>query len=451
MSESSTHFVDPNILVPHPHNPLLYGENEDISDLVELIGQSGWVKPLLVTPQNRIISGHRRSRAALQLGLKSVPVEVREFADELAELEALLLENAARLKTTEQKVREALAWKDIETQKAKKRMSEGGQKAAPGRLAVNKGVANLPHLSKTGKTRDAIAHRVGLGGRSYEKAAKVVELIDKETAVGNLSHAQVLRSVLNEKSIDAAYQLLKKPPEERAGIVSLMASGRAENISQALKVVKEHSHRGETLKGNDTTRLFSAGDIVEIRDICEEIPLRTENYRQYVGLQGQVEAVWHREALISVNLENGLSKIRFYPEELNLIRKAPPPLPYRVGDLIVVDVDRAEAATSAERKWNGFWGVVVSIGELGSLSVNVGKVELQLFPRDIKPIDAPSQELKNLAERVLRLRTFELDELEEKMLDFLQQHLGFTPRQMLYLDTCERTIFTQAPPAQLKL
>jgi ParB family chromosome partitioning protein len=44
-------------------------------------------------------------------------VEVREFENELAELEALLLENASRFKTTEQKVREALMWRSLESQK----------------------------------------------------------------------------------------------------------------------------------------------------------------------------------------------------------------------------------------------------------------------------------------------------------------------------------------------
>jgi ParB family chromosome partitioning protein len=66
--------------------------------------QSEWVKPIVVNPRNVIISGHRRWKAALELGLETVLVEVREFPDEMAELKALLLENANRFKTTEQKL-----------------------------------------------------------------------------------------------------------------------------------------------------------------------------------------------------------------------------------------------------------------------------------------------------------------------------------------------------------
>jgi ParB family chromosome partitioning protein len=87
------HQLDPRLLKPHPRNASLYGEDESFSDLVELIGNSNWLKPLVITPDFIIISGHRRWKAALGLGWLSIPVIVREFKDALAELEALLLEN----------------------------------------------------------------------------------------------------------------------------------------------------------------------------------------------------------------------------------------------------------------------------------------------------------------------------------------------------------------------
>lgn len=106
-------------LHPHPLNASIYGSDEDYLELAELILRSGWVKPSAITKNNVIISGHRRYQAAIKLGWETVPVEVREFENELAELEALLLENASRFKTTEQKVREALMWRSLEESKAK--------------------------------------------------------------------------------------------------------------------------------------------------------------------------------------------------------------------------------------------------------------------------------------------------------------------------------------------
>jgi hypothetical protein len=83
--------IDPQRLQPHPENNRIYGEHEDVSVLVELIQQSGWIKPIVVSQHRRIISGHRRWKAALELRWKEVPIFVQEFSNEVAELEALLL------------------------------------------------------------------------------------------------------------------------------------------------------------------------------------------------------------------------------------------------------------------------------------------------------------------------------------------------------------------------
>lgn len=204
--------IDPRKLKPHPRNNLIYGKEEDASELVKLIKYSNQIRPLIVTKEGIIVSGHRRWQAALQLGLTTVPIEVREFENELAELHTLLLENANREKNREQKVREGKAWLEVEKDAARKRMSNGGKKSAPGR-PINKeekGVENFPHLclsSTSGKTRDRLARKVGLGsGRTYSKALKVVEFIDEQENSGKPEIAEEIRQTLNFKSVDAAFK-----------------------------------------------------------------------------------------------------------------------------------------------------------------------------------------------------------------------------------------------------
>ncbi|HBL14346.1 MAG TPA: hypothetical protein DD379_23755 [Cyanobacteria bacterium UBA11162] len=205
--------IDPQRLEPHPENSHIYGEYEDVSVLVELVQQSGWIKPIVVSQQGRIISGHRRWKVALELRWLEVPIVVREFSDEMAELEALLLENATRDKTAEQKVREGRVWESIEGEKARTRQLASLKQGD--KLPV---VENFPPREK-GKTRDAIASRVGLGsGRNYDKAAKVVEEIDKLAATHfeqNQEFARILRHALNKQSVHAAYQLLQPPPSKK--------------------------------------------------------------------------------------------------------------------------------------------------------------------------------------------------------------------------------------------
>jgi DNA (cytosine-5)-methyltransferase 1 len=218
------HQLDPKLLKPHPRNTSLYGEDESVSDLVELIGNSNWLKPLVITPDFIIISGHRRWKAALELGWLSIPVVVREFKDALAQLEALLLENATREKTIEQKVREAALWKEIEQESAKLRQGT--------RRDIQE---NFPGCcDQFGQSRDRVAQRVGLGsGKTYSKAAIVVEEIDKSVSSGRLARAKALRSVLNHQSVDGAYKLSEKPVAESDPILELIASGEVRTPKQA--------------------------------------------------------------------------------------------------------------------------------------------------------------------------------------------------------------------------
>ncbi|NJL78287.1 MAG: hypothetical protein HC917_04510 [Richelia sp. SM2_1_7] len=69
---------------------------------------------------------------------------------------------------------------------------------------------NFPHLclsSTSGRTRDRLAKKVGLGsGRTYYKALKVVDFMDEQAGLGNSEIAEEIRQTLNLKSVDAAYK-----------------------------------------------------------------------------------------------------------------------------------------------------------------------------------------------------------------------------------------------------
>ena len=431
LSSPASHKVNPKALKPHSRNSSIYGEDEDVSELIELICQSGWVKPLVINSDNVIISGHRRWKAVLALGWESVAVEVRKFPDELAELEALLLENASRLKTTEQKVREGFAWRELEASRAKIRQT------AHLKIGNHTPVRENFPTRERGRVSDALASRVGLGsGRTYSKAAKVVTQIDEEASLGYLEIAQALRKVLNEQSVDAAHMLMKKFPQERHAIANLIVSGEAKSIKQAEKMLEQNSYVGFNDPSQGTLAGFSVGDWVEVNDTANR-------FKTYIGSHGQVELLVVVEQQLSVNFDGDLSKARFYPYELTLIAKATPPCPYTVGDIVFVDIDRHEPVSPQEKKWNGFWGKVKESGERGSLKVDVGKESLQLFPRDLKPVDAPSIDLRQVVERVLRLRSLELDEIESKMLDVIQLREWFTPKQLIHLENIEKLY----PPA----
>ncbi len=425
---------DPRALNPHPWNYAIYGEGEDISDLIELIQASGWVKPLVATSKGTIISGHRRWKAALALGWESVLVEVREFPDEIAELQALLLENANRFKTVEQRVREADAWKSVE-----KAVAHGRQVATQNNYAGRAVRENFPQLLLgKGRASDHLAKIVGLGsGRTYQKAAKVVTRSDEEANLSHQEVAQLLRKTLNEQSVDAAHALIKRSPEELQAIANLINSGKAKSTRTAVKMINQNhdidfSNTNCSAPYQPSLAGFSVGDWVEINESANEYN------KTYIGQKGRIEQVLAMENQVSVSLENMADKLRFEPRELCLLVRAAPQDPIHAEDIVFICIDRQEATSPQDRKWNGFWGKVTQIGEMGSLSVDVGKESLRLFLRDLKPVDSPTSELRQVVERVLRLRRFELDEVEEAILDVLQRREWFKPRQLDHLDFIEK-------------
>ncbi len=90
--------VSPNRIAINPQQPRTYFSDTALNDLAESIKQHGIISPLIVTKKDdgyELIAGERRLRSAKLLGLKEVPVIVREEKDQ-KKLEIALIENLQR-------------------------------------------------------------------------------------------------------------------------------------------------------------------------------------------------------------------------------------------------------------------------------------------------------------------------------------------------------------------
>lgn len=87
-------------LTPNRMQPRADFDESRLEELAESIRTQGLVQPLVVTRQAEgaysIIAGERRWRAARRAGLETVPVVVREVADDRELLELALVENLQR-------------------------------------------------------------------------------------------------------------------------------------------------------------------------------------------------------------------------------------------------------------------------------------------------------------------------------------------------------------------
>ena len=141
--------VDPDLIVPNPHQPRAAFSEESLRELVESVREHGVIQPLIVSAGEspgvyQLIAGERRLRAAKLAGLARVPVVVKEAAErELLEL--ALVENLQREDLNA--LEEAQAYR---------------------RLADDFGLTQEAIASRVGRSRTAVANSMRLLGLGEE-------------------------------------------------------------------------------------------------------------------------------------------------------------------------------------------------------------------------------------------------------------------------------------------
>jgi len=94
--------IAPEIIEDSPTNPRQHYSNESIAELADSFAEVGVIEPLIVRPigdglkgNYECIVGHRRKRAAIKVGLPTVPCLIRDMTDEQVR-EMQHVENAQR-------------------------------------------------------------------------------------------------------------------------------------------------------------------------------------------------------------------------------------------------------------------------------------------------------------------------------------------------------------------
>ena len=93
-----------NQLKTCPINSEIYRDS-DVGDLVNSIGEVGLLQPIVVTPCNTIVSGHRRFEAIQSLGWVEVEVEVKDIPHDEIDVH-IVLYNQSRVKVATEMLRE---------------------------------------------------------------------------------------------------------------------------------------------------------------------------------------------------------------------------------------------------------------------------------------------------------------------------------------------------------
>lgn len=193
----------------------------DIAALAASLAELGMLQPIGITPAGTLVFGERRLTAAESLGWGEVPAIVFDsLADAVAALKAERDENRCRKEMTPSEYVElGRALEEVERVEARKRMKSG---------TLIDPVEPVPQGQQS-KTRDRVGAAVGVSGRTYEQAKKVVDT------------APELVEAMDKKqlSVKTAAKVADLPAPERKKVA------KAADPKKAAKKALERAAEGE--------------------------------------------------------------------------------------------------------------------------------------------------------------------------------------------------------------
>lgn len=200
---------DPAKLKNHLANIKIYGGRGPSQEFIDSC-KDGIHTPLLILPDDTIISGHSRKVGANFWKLKDVPVIVCfDLADDPLEAERILiLCNAQREKSGEQLAKEAARLLEIETAIAERRQA-ANLKRGPVRENVPSR-ENIEENANSGKAADAVGKALGVSGKTAAKLAEAGRAITEAEASGDEEKAEKIRKAVN-RSASAGQRAAREP------------------------------------------------------------------------------------------------------------------------------------------------------------------------------------------------------------------------------------------------
>jgi ParB family chromosome partitioning protein len=210
--------VDVNQIVANPQQPRHQFDDEKLDSLAQSIKMHGIIQPLIVSKKGNLyelIAGERRFQASQRIGLKKVPVIVRE-ASELQKLELAIIENVQRHDLNA-----------IEEGKAYQKLSDDFQ------------MSQEEVATKMGKSRSLVANKIRLLSLPIE--------IQKGLIEGKITegHAKAILSLDNPEKQRALYELILKSNltvrqvEEKTKEVSVKSYNRSKSVDPETKKLEE--------------------------------------------------------------------------------------------------------------------------------------------------------------------------------------------------------------------
>lgn len=191
--------VDPHEIVPNPRQPRTHFDADHLAELVHSVREFGVMQPIVVRKNSdgayELIMGERRTRAAREAGLTSIPAVVRDTADEDL-LRDALLENLHRSELNP--LEEASAYQQL--------------------------------LEDFGITQEELATRIGRSRPRISNTIRLLKLpvpVQQRVAAGVLSAGHA-RAILSLESPEAMQRLADKVVNEDLSVRATEVAAKTE-------------------------------------------------------------------------------------------------------------------------------------------------------------------------------------------------------------------------------
>ena len=194
-----------NQVEPNRMQPRTNFDEDSLMELADSIRQHGIIQPIVVQNKGEyfeIIAGERRWRAAKLLGLKEVPVVVKEYSEEQA-VEIALIENIQRENLNP--IEEALAYKRLLTEFSLKQ-DEVAERVSKSRTAVTN---SMRLLKLNEKVQQMIVDEMITTG--HARALLAIENLEEQYTIA----MKIFDEKLSVRETENLIRLLKNPKEEK--------------------------------------------------------------------------------------------------------------------------------------------------------------------------------------------------------------------------------------------
>ncbi len=259
---SAEEMIDVNKIEPNKNQPRVTFNEDKLIELAESIKVHGVVEPLLVTKKDgyyKIIAGERRWRAAKKIGLKKVPVIVRDYTDQEI-MEIALIENIQREDLNP--IEEAMAYQNL-IEEYNLKQDELAERVAKSRTTITNSM-RLLKLDK--RVQDMLVdERISSG---HARALLAIKDMDKQYEFA----LKVFDEKLSVREVEKLIKSLDKPEKKKKKPKELSNDFVYREFEEKLKQImgtKVSINRKDEKSGKIEIEYYSNEDFERITDILK--------------------------------------------------------------------------------------------------------------------------------------------------------------------------------------